>query len=301
MIRKVEFLSDGVVLRGDLHCPEDMESNRKYPIAVCAGSWTTVKEQMGGLYASRLAQEGYLALSFDFRGYGASNGEPRFYESPMMRIEDIKNAVLFVRSLPEADLNRVYILGVCAGGAYSAVASTQLDEGLVAKMALVVAWMQDKEAVDRIYGGSEAVQKRISDAIKAKEHFIKDGTVEYIPSISTTDPTAAMYGDYDYYLNPERGDVPSWSHKFAVMSWQDWLTFYPVTSATKVNLPTLMVHSDGAVLPLEAKQYFDQIPIADKRLAWFDTKLETPFHQFSFYDQKEEVDFAIEEIVRWFA
>ncbi len=301
MIQKVEFLSDGIVLRGDLHCPDTMVYDKKYPIVVCAGSWTTVKEQMGGLYAARLAQEGYLALSFDFRGYGASEGTPRFYESPMMRIEDIKNAILYVRSLSQVDVDRIYLLGVCAGGAYTAVASTHLDKGLVAKMALVVAWMQDKEAVDRIYGGSEAVQKRIADAIKAKEHYIQHGTVEYIPSISTTDPSAAMYGEYDYYLNPERGDVPSWSHQFAVMSWQDWLTFYPTTSASKVNLPTLMVHSDGAVLPHEARRYFEQIPVTEKHLAWFDTNLETPMHQFYFYDQKAEVDFAINEIIKWFS
>ena len=48
-----------------------------------------------------------------------------------------------------------------------------------------------------------------------------------------------MYGPYDYYLNPERGAIPQWSaDKFAVMSWEDWLTTNPMPTAKTLNAPT---------------------------------------------------------------
>ena len=126
--------------------------------------------------------------------------------------------------------------------------------------------------------------------------------MQYIPSISTEDASAAMYGPYDYYLNPERGAVPEWSSdKFAVMSWEDWLTTDPMPSAASLTSPTLMIHSDGAVLPQYTKNYFEKIATDDKKLYWMDTELESPYHQFNYYDQDSEVNESVAEASKWFA
>ena len=111
-----------------------------------------------------------------------------------------------------------------------------------------------------------------------------------------------MYGPYDYYLNPERGAVPQWSaDKFAVMTWEDWLTLDPMPSASELTAPTLMIHSDGAVLPQYTKQYFERISTDDKKLHWIETELESPFHQFSFYDQDAEVNESVAQAKIWFS
>ena len=110
-----------------------------------------------------------------------------------------------------------------------------------------------------------------------------------------------MYGAYDYYLNPKRGAVPEWSQdKFAVMTWEDWLTLDPMPSAKKIDMPTLMIHSNGAVLPQYTKNYFENIATNEKSLYWIETELESPYHQFSFYDQDEEVNESIEQASQWF-
>lgn len=84
------------------------------------------------------------------------------------------------------------------------------------------------------------------------------------------------------------------------MSWEDWLTLDPMPSAQKLLAPTLMIHSDGAVLPQYTKQYFENIATDNKQLYWMETELESPFHQFSFYDQPEEVAESVEQAKRWF-
>ncbi|HAA16464.1 MAG TPA: alpha/beta hydrolase, partial [Cytophagales bacterium] len=108
-------------------------------------------------------------------------------------------------------------------------------------------------------------------------------------------------GPYDYYLNPERGAVPEWSaDKFAVMSWEDWLTTDPMPTAAQLTQPTLMIHSDGAVLPDYTKKYFENIAAEDKELHWMETELESPYHQFKYYDQEDEVSESITEASAWF-
>ena len=299
-MRRVSFLSDGARLVGNLYLPENYQPNKKYPAVVVSGSWTTVKEQMAGLYAEQLAGEEFITLAFDFRNFGESEGTPRFYENPAQKVADIGNAVSYLQSLPQVDAERIGALGICAGSMYTLMAAAA--DKRIKSVVTAASWLHDAEAVKLFYGGEEGVQGKIAAAQAAKQRFAETGEVEYIPSISTTDASAAMYGPYDYYLNPERGAIPEWSDdKFAVMTWEDWLTLDPMPSADALTAPTLMIHSDGAVLPQYTKQYFARIATEDKRLHWIDTDLQSPFHQFSFYDQEAEVTESLEQAKQWFA
>jgi fermentation-respiration switch protein FrsA (DUF1100 family) len=299
-VKKVTFKSEGIDLVGDLYYPPDYAESKKYPAVVVSGSWTTVKEQMAGLYAEKLSKKGYITLAFDFRGFGESGGEPRFYENPGMKVEDIKNALSYLASLPEVDEGNIGLLGICAGAGYTLVAASEDDR--VKAVVTVASWLHDAEAVKLFYGGEEGVKARIKAAQDAKKRYAESGEVDYAPTISTSDESAAMFGEYDYYLNPERGAVKEWSsERFANMSWEDWLTFDPMKSARKLTAPTLMIHSDGAVLPEYTKKYFDNIATDEKRLYWMDTELKSPFHQFSFYDQRKEVALSVDLADDWFS
>ena len=151
------------------------------------------------------------------------------------------------------------------------------------------------------YGGEEGVQAKIKLAQEAKKKFDETGKVEYIETISTTNEKAAMYGNFDYYLNPKRGAVKEWSNdKFAVATWEDWLTLDPMPYAENLNTPTLMIHSDGCVLPQYTKNFYEKINTEDKNLIWVETELASPMQQFNFYDQDEEVSLAVSEVSKWF-
>lgn len=298
-MKKVTFKSEGLNLVGNLYYPANFEEGKKYPTIVSSGSWTTVKEQMAGLYAEKFAENGFITLAFDFRNYGESEGEPRAYENPSMKIQDIKNAVAYLKTLPEVDADNIGAFGVCAGSMYTLIAASE-DENIKA-VATTASWLHDAEAVKLFYGGEEGVKERRDAAKAAKKKFAETGEFTYIKTISIDDPTAAMYGNFDYYLNPERGAIPQWSaDKFAVVTWEDWLTLDPFPSASKLNKPLLMIHSDGCVLPNYTKKYFETVPSKDKELLWVETDLQSPMHQFTFYDQKEEVDLAVEKTSSFF-
>jgi len=295
---KVTFESKGKKLVGNLYYPANYKDDAAYAGIIVTGSWTTVKEQMAGEYAKRFAQEGFIALAYDPRGYGESQGDIMYFESPNMKIEDVKSAVDFMSGLKQVE--KIAAFGVCAGAGYTLVAAS--EDKRIEAVATAASWIHDDEAVRLFYGGEEGVQAKIQAANEAKAKYEATGEVQYIPTISTTDETAAMFGPYDYYLNPERGAVAEWSSdKFAVMTWAEWLTFNPRLSAKNLTAPTLMIHSDGAVLPEYTKIYFDEIATPKKKLIWVGTDiLPSPFHQFNFYDQEEEMTLTVDESSRWF-
>lgn len=80
---------------------------------------SSVKEQIGANYASRLAAKGIAALTFDPAHQGQSGGEPRDLEDPYRRSEDISYAIDALGALPGIDPHRVGVLGICAGGGYA--------------------------------------------------------------------------------------------------------------------------------------------------------------------------------------
>lgn len=298
-MKTINFKSEGLNLVGNLFYPLNYEEGKKYPAIVSSGSWTTVKEQMAGLYAERFAKEGFITLAFDFRNYGESEGLPRAWENPEMKIQDIKNAVSFLATLPEVDKDNIGAFGVCAGSMYTLIAASEDDN--IKAVATTASWLHDEEAVKLFYGGEEGVQQRIKAAQAAKKTYAETGEFTYIKAISTTDETAAMFGNFDYYLNPERGAIPQWNaDQFAVATWEDWLTLNPFPSASKLNKPLFMVHSDGCVLPDYTKKYFEAVPSANKELVWVETDLASPMHQFSFYDQDKEVNLAVKKTSAFF-
>ena len=78
-----------------------------------------VKEQVAGLYAQKLAEQGYVAIAFDAAYQGGSGGEPRYVDKPANRIEDIRGAADFISQFKGVDTNRIGLLGICGGGGYS--------------------------------------------------------------------------------------------------------------------------------------------------------------------------------------
>lgn len=300
MKQSISFKSEGLTIKGNLFLPVNYKEGESYPAIVVSGSWTTVKEQMAGLYAQKFAEQGFVTLAFDFRNYGESEGEPRFWENPTMKVQDIKNAVTFLQSRPEVKADQIGAFAVCAGSMYTLMAAA--DDHRIKSVVTAASWLHDAEAVKLFYGGEEGVNAKIAAARQAKEKFAREGVVDYIETISTTNPDAAMYGPYDYYLNPERGGIKEWSNdKFAVMTWEDWLTLDPMPYAEKLKAATLMIHSDGCVLPQYTKNFFDKIGGEKKQLEWLETEMDSPMQQFNFYDQDYEVNVAIEKGTAWFA
>lgn len=120
--RKVTFKSEGYELSGVLALPEG--ATGPVPVVVMGGGWCYVKEIVLPHYAKGILATGAAVLMFDYRNFGESSGERRQHIDPWEQIEDFRNAVSFVETLPEIDPNRIGVWGISyAGGHVIAVAA----------------------------------------------------------------------------------------------------------------------------------------------------------------------------------
>jgi hypothetical protein len=71
-------------------------------------------------------EAGYVVLSFDYRGFGKSEG-PRWRLIPMEQVEDIRSGIDFLIQQPEVDATKIGLFGNSFGGA-NVVYAAALDQ-----------------------------------------------------------------------------------------------------------------------------------------------------------------------------
>ena len=287
MKKNVHFDSHGRTLAGDLYLPDSFDPGHPLPGVVVTGAWTTVKEQMAGTYARELADRGFAALAFDFRGWGRSPDEVPFLEDPVRKTEDIHAAVDFLATRPEVDADRIAGLGICASSGYMSDAA--LRNPRVRSLALVAPWLHDAEIVREAYGGADAVATLIQlsrDADGADEPVL-------LEAASLTNEEAVMF-QAPYYTEEDRGLVPEYDNRFNVRSWEPWLTYDALTTADALIKPALLIHSDDAAIPQGAKEYARRMG-DHARTIWLDDVT-----QFDFYDKPAVVATASDAVASHF-
>ncbi len=106
---KVTFKNNNLKMAGNLYLPKDFNESKKYPVIITVHPGGGVKEQTSGLYAQKMAEQGFVTLAFDASHQGESEGLPRFLEDPTHRVEDIRSAVDYVTTLKFVDAEKNWI------------------------------------------------------------------------------------------------------------------------------------------------------------------------------------------------
>ncbi len=183
-------------LAGNLFLPDGFDETRSHAAIVLSTPGSSVKEQIGANYASRLAGRGLVALAFDPAHQGGSGGEPRDVEDPYRRGEDISYAIDALSVVPGVDPGRIGVLGICAGGGY-AVHTARTDHRIRAVGTVVAGNMGESwRAAEFAPGGPVAT---LDDLAAARTREMQDGNlirVNWLPD-TLADGTAAGITDID--------------------------------------------------------------------------------------------------------
>lgn len=113
-IHPMTYMLNGLKIAANVYTPAGYDATKKYPAVVVAHPNGGVKEQVAGLYAQRLAENGYIAIAADASYQGASEGTPRNVDKPQYRTEDIHGMADAISSYPGVDASRLGALGFAA-------------------------------------------------------------------------------------------------------------------------------------------------------------------------------------------
>ena len=116
MEEKITFVSQGLKLAGVVHVP-DGDAARPRPAFLVLHGFGSNKDSGGTVATARLyASLGYVALRFDMRGCGESEG-PRGRVICLEQVEDTKSALAFLAGRSGVDPQRIAVSGQSFGAA----------------------------------------------------------------------------------------------------------------------------------------------------------------------------------------
>ncbi|MEM0900642.1 MAG: dienelactone hydrolase family protein [Pseudomonadota bacterium] len=288
--RTFSFENEGSTMAGTLYLPANYEEGEKLPTVVVTGAWTSVQQQMPAEYAEQMAQRGFAAFTFDFRGWGQSGDLPqniRFKEDPTAKTADIRAAIEFVATLPQVDTSQINGLGICASAGYMIDAVS--GNANIRSVALVAPWLQNEEIVNAVYGGEEGVagliqMGRAADAAGG----------QIIPAAGPEGAEGVLMPIGGYYYEPSRGAIPEYDNQWNVSSWESWLTYFPAENPQRLDKPLAVVHSEVAAIPQGVRTFLEGY-VGDATLQMLEDVT-----QFDFYDNPEDVTRASDTVVDHF-
>jgi uncharacterized protein len=293
------FDSDGIRLAAHLYRPPQAEPGQATPGIVMCGPVSSVKEQTLPYYGERFADAGYTVLTFDPRGFGESEGEPRFHYDPWLIIADYVNASAHLMARDDVDAARVAAVGVCMGGGF-AVATAARERRLAACVSIAGGY--DIGGTMQSVMGADGLAAYLRAANELHDRQRRTGEIAYIPTIarelSEEVPVAVMplAEAYSYYERTSRELAPTWSWETTAASLEPYLTFNAISQAPLVApTPLLIVHgTTDAALPPELAQAAYDAATGPKDLVWIETH-----NHIEIYDQDPYVGEAVGHVLAW--
>ncbi|MBX3254876.1 MAG: alpha/beta hydrolase [Chitinophagaceae bacterium] len=280
-IHPVTYKLNGIDIAANVYTPANYDPAKKYPAVVVAHPNGGIKEQTAGLYAQRLAEDGYITIAADAAYQGASGGEPRHTDKPASRTEDIRGMADFISQYAGVDKNRLGALGICGGGGYTLKAA-QSDKRL--KAVATLSMFNSGEVRRNGFQNSQlnTIEERLKQASAARAQEAAGGKIMYSGVASVTDEEiektpAGLYREgFVYYYRTHAH--PNSTFLYTTSSLLDLMTWDATDGIDLIDQPLLMMAGSKADTKYMTDEAFSKATNAkDKELFIIDgaTHIET--------------------------
>lgn len=193
MEERVAFDSQGLTLSGMLHIPDGLKPGERRPACLVLHGFGSNKSSKACISpATLLAKWGYVALRFDMRGCGESEGQQAKVIC-MEQVEDTRSAVTYLMTRPEADPARVATAGHSFGAAVSVYAG-----GVDKRIAAVIpsgGWGDGLTKFKLQHSGPGAWEKFYGSVERGRELRAKTGESINIPRYDIVPIPEGMRGN----------------------------------------------------------------------------------------------------------
>jgi uncharacterized protein len=242
----------GVHLRGQGDAFAD-EDGRRPCVVLGHGLGGTVDS---GLlpFAERFAAAGIDALAFDYRYFGASDGEPRQLLSIPRQHEDYAAAIAYARSLDGVDPERIVLWGSSYSGGH--VVPVAVSDGHVAAVISQVPNMDGTAALINLarYAGPSHLAKLVLAGLRDLAASLRGRPPVMIPLVAAPGALGAMTSpDADPGYHAIAGST--WRNEAAARLALNVGTYRPGLQADRLPCPILIQIADqDAIAPPKAAQ-----------------------------------------------
>lgn len=257
MIQPIAFPTQyQTTVAGNLFVPKNLSRSTEMPAIVVGHPMGAVKEQSANLYATKLAEQGFVTLSLDIPFWGGSDGEPRNSVLPDLYAEAFSAAVDYLGSqnLTNVDRERIGALGICGSGSF-VISAAKIDPRI---KAIATSSMYNMGAVSR-HGlrHSQSLDQRkevIASAAQQRWTEVEGGEIQYTggtPNTITADSTPVDREFYDYYRT-SRGEItpvgstPLLTTHPTLSSNTKFMNFYPFNDIDTIS-PRPMLFISGTL------------------------------------------------------
>jgi hypothetical protein len=220
-IHPVTYTLGGLTIAANVYTPANYDPRKTYPAVVVAHPNGGVKEQVAGLYAQRLAEQGYITIAADAAYQGGSAGQPRYVDKPANRVEDIHGGGGYSLKAAQSDKR------------FRSVATLSLfNSGRVRRNGFMDSQLN-------------TIQQRLQQASAARAQEAAGGAVRYANDVTLTDDQIAklpfeLYRQgMQYYLRTHAH--PNSEARYTMSSLVDLMAFDAVDQLELLDQPLLLI------------------------------------------------------------
>ena len=255
-VQKVTFKNQYKMdVTGNLFLPKGMEQSQKHAAIIVGHPMGAVKEQSANLYATKMAEQGFVTLSIDLSFWGESEGQPRNAVSPDIYAEDFSAVVDYLGTRSFVDRERIGVIGICGSGSF-AISAAKIDPRL---KAVATISMYDMGSANRnaLNHSLTLEQRKEIIAEAAEQRYVEfqggetrytSGTVQEITENSQ--PIEIEF--YDFYRTARGEFIPEGSSPLlathpTLTSNVKFMNFYPFNDIETISpRPLLFITGDQA-------------------------------------------------------
>jgi uncharacterized protein len=243
----IEFKSKGLTCKGLKYPAAGAKSGDKRPCIVLAHGFSAVKEMYFTDYAEAFSKAGYIAIVFDYRFQGESEGEPRGQIFPWEQIEDFRNAITFAQTQAEVDVEKIGVFGSSYSGGH-VICLGALDRRIKAvacQVPLIDGYANFQAIVPRA-AGAGMIKFLENDRIER----YKSGKVNYLPVVAEDNNAVLNTSDsYKWFTETHKKKAPRWENRVTVESVEKFIEYSPSVYISRISpTPFLMMVAENDVL-----------------------------------------------------
>ncbi|MDN6875660.1 MULTISPECIES: alpha/beta hydrolase [Pseudomonas] len=235
-MRKSSFISQGERCAATVYLPDGASRSNKVPAILLMYGWGGVQTSFLPPFRDRFLQLGCAVMTFDFRCWGESSGEPRHVISVPDRIADAEAALQHLSLQPEVACDSIFLWGSSLGAGIAFTVGERHPElkGIIAQVPML-----DGKAASR----RTPLRSRIRILLHAVRDVFRGGNPLYIPIVADEGGFATMTRDGAAGAKAASAELygPGAPNYIAARSVLTMLGYRPIDSMRRIASRTLVI------------------------------------------------------------